>query len=125
MHIGGMGDQEPLASAVGRVFAAIKQTSGGNGEISKAEIDPAKTTLNPQRIEAVLGIKGELKDGVYKVTVGRTTRMQGLEVGNAMGVNPGRRSSAPTTGRWSTATSPCASRNSRECSRRFATREST
>jgi len=87
MHIGGMGDQAQLASAVGRVFAAIKQTSGGKGQVPKADLDPSKTTLDPQRIEAVLGTKGELKDGVYKVTVGRTTHMQGLEVGNAMGVN--------------------------------------
>jgi len=41
----------------------------------KADIDPAKTKLDPEKIEAVLGVKGELKDGVYKVVVGRTTRM--------------------------------------------------
>lgn len=90
MHIGGMGDQAKLSSAVGRVFATIKQTSGnvgGTGAVPRAELDPSKTTLNPQRIDAVLGQKGELKDGVYKVTIGRKTRMHGHEVGNAMGVN--------------------------------------
>jgi hypothetical protein len=35
----------------------------------------------------VLGEKGELKDGVYKVTIGRTTRMGGHDVGKTMGVN--------------------------------------
>lgn len=87
MHIAGMGDEGKLASAVGRVFATIKQTSGGAGTAPRAELDPSKTNLNPQRIEAILGHKGELKDGVYKVTIGRTTRMHGHEVGNAMGVN--------------------------------------
>ena len=33
MHIGGMGDEEKLASAVGKVFAKIKETSGGKGQI--------------------------------------------------------------------------------------------
>src|SRR5689334_9991512 len=33
MHIGGMGDADHLASAVGKVFAKIKSTSGGTGEI--------------------------------------------------------------------------------------------
>ena len=41
MHIGGMGDEEKLAAAVGKVFAKIKETSGGKGEIPKADLDPA------------------------------------------------------------------------------------
>jgi len=46
-----------------------------------------KTTLAPEKIEAVLGYKGELKDGVYKVVIGRTTKMGGHTVGKQMGVN--------------------------------------
>src|SRR5881296_758423 len=87
MHIGGMGETEKLASAVGKVFAKIKETSGGKGEKPEADIDPAKTSLDAGKIEAILGFKGELKDGVYKVVVGRTARMHGSEIGNTMGVN--------------------------------------
>jgi hypothetical protein len=87
MHIGGMGAEEKLATAVGKVFAKIKDTSGGKGETPHAELDPAKTSLDPQKIENVLGAKGQLSDGVYKVTIGRTTKMHGHEVGNTMGVN--------------------------------------
>ncbi len=29
MHVGGMGTQEQLAAAVGKVFAKLKETSGG------------------------------------------------------------------------------------------------
>src|SRR5437870_5430853 len=87
MHIGGTGDEATLATAVGKVFAKIKETSGGKGEVPKAGFDPAKTTLDPKKIEAAVGAKGELKDGVYKVVIGRTTRMSGHEMGNAMGVN--------------------------------------
>jgi Domain of Unknown Function (DUF1259) len=32
-------------------------------------------------------VKGQLANGVYKVTIGRTTKMDGHEVGNTMGVN--------------------------------------
>src|SRR5262249_13379971 len=53
MHIGGMGDEEKLASAVGKVFAKIKETSGGKGEIPKADLDPAKTSLDPKNIESI------------------------------------------------------------------------
>ena len=87
MHIGGMGDEATLATAVGKVFAKIKETSGGKGEAPSADIDPAKTTLDPKKIEAVMGQNGELKNGVYKITVGRETKMHGDVMGNAMGVN--------------------------------------
>jgi hypothetical protein len=87
MHIGGMGSEKALAEAVGKVFAKIKETSGGKGEAPHAEIDPAKTSLDPARIEAVLHEKGDLNNGVYKVVIGRTTRMHGGDMGNTMGVN--------------------------------------
>jgi hypothetical protein len=87
MHVGGMGDEKTLAGAVGKVFARLKDTAGGKGEVLRADIDPAKTTLAPAKIEAVLGYKGDLKDGVYKVVIGRTTKMGGHTVGKAMGVN--------------------------------------
>lgn len=87
MHIGGEGRVEALAKAVGRVFAAVRETSGGKGAKPAARIDPAKTTLNPAKIEQILGVKGQLKDGVYKITIGRTTTMHGQPMGAAMGVN--------------------------------------
>ena len=87
MHIGGMGDEEKLASAVGKVFAKIKETSGGKGEIPNADLDPAKTSLDPKNIESIIGTKGQMASGVYKITIGRKTKMGGHEVGNAMGIN--------------------------------------
>lgn len=87
MHVGGMGDEKVLAGAVGKVFARLKETAGGKGEVLHADLDPAKTSLSPAKIEAVLVYKGELKDGVYKVVIGRTTKMNGHTVGKAMGVN--------------------------------------
>src|SRR5439155_4772178 len=87
MHIGGMGDEEKLASAVGKVFAKIKETSGGNGEIPKADLDPAKTSLDPKNIEGIIGMNGQMANGAYKITIGRTTKMGGHEVRNTMGIN--------------------------------------
>jgi hypothetical protein len=86
MHIGGMGDEAKLAGAMGKVFATIKSSAPAGSEPSTS-IDPAKTSLDPKKIEAVLAYPGELKDGVYKVTIGRTTKMHGHTVGNTMGVN--------------------------------------
>jgi hypothetical protein len=84
MHIGGMGDEAKLAGAVGKVFAAIKDPPPAP---PRADIDPQKTSLDPAKIDAVLGQKGTLDKGVYKVTIGRATNMGGHAVGKTMGVN--------------------------------------
>ena len=87
MHIGGMGPEQDLATSVGRVFAKIKETSGGKGEKPDAQIDPAHSSLDPAKLDSALGLKGQYKDGVYKFVVGRKTRMHDVTVGNQMGVN--------------------------------------
>ena len=87
MHIGGMGKTENLATAVGRVFAKIKESSGGTGKVPTATIEPVKTSLEPKKIEDIVGEKGEMSNGVYKITIGRTTKMNGHAVGNTMGIN--------------------------------------
>jgi len=87
MHIGGMGDEAKLAEAVGKVLTKIEDTSGGKGQVPSAEIDPAKSTLDPKRIDAILGKNGDLAGGVYKVIFGRETRMHGVSAASSMGVN--------------------------------------
>src|SRR5712664_3371388 len=83
MHIGGMGDEAKLAAAVGKVFETLKQKF----DVPSADIDPANSSLDPKKIEAMLGRSGELNKGVYKVTIGREVKMAGQAMGNAMGVN--------------------------------------
>lgn len=87
MHIGGMGDQEKLAAAVGKVFATIQQTSGGKGRLPNANIDAASSTIDAAALDGILGVKGSVSGGVYKGVVGRTTKMHATEVGSTMGVN--------------------------------------
>jgi len=84
MHIGGMGDETTLATGVGKVFEKLK----AKGEPPPAaDIDPARSKLDAAKLDAAFGQKGDYKDGVYKATFGRTTKMGDTEVGNAMGVN--------------------------------------
>src|SRR5207245_3124193 len=63
------------------------ETSGGKGETIKADIDPANSNLDPKKVDEVIGQKGEMTKGVYKITIGRTSKMMGQEIGNTMGVN--------------------------------------
>lgn len=89
MHIGGMGDAEKLAAAVGKVFAKIKETSGGGGgAVPTADIDSSKNSLDTKRLDGIIGTNGETApNGVHKVTVAKTTKMHGHAMGSAMGVN--------------------------------------
>jgi len=84
MHIGGHGTVQDLASAVGKVLRVAAETLPAKQAI---EIDPAQTSLDAAKLETALRSKGELKDGVLRLTFGKTTRMHGETVGAAMGVN--------------------------------------
>jgi Domain of Unknown Function (DUF1259) len=86
MHIGGRGAPDALAAAVGKVFAKIKEPAGSE-PAARADIEPTRSTLSTPKIDAALGQKGDLGNGVYKVTIGRSTRMHGDAAGKTMGVN--------------------------------------
>lgn len=87
MHIEGKGDQALFATAVGKVFAKIKETSGGKGVIPRIKIDTAKSKLSADKIDAEFDVKGEISGGVYKATWGRTAQLHETQVDGAIGVN--------------------------------------
>src|SRR5262249_17857822 len=63
MHFGGWGRLDPLAPAVGRLFARIREPGV---PLPTADIDPAKSQLDGGRLAAILGHGGDLAAGVYK-----------------------------------------------------------
>lgn len=87
MHIGGMGEEEKLAGAVGKVFDKLKAVIRDKPKLPYAQIDPAQTSLDGKRIAEIVGTPGSLKDGVYKIVIGRTIDMGGHNIGKEMGVN--------------------------------------
>ncbi len=91
MHISGEGRMEQLAAGVRCILDKVK-------EIRSVNADPINTfgtgsiaepsSITPPTIEDILGVKGESKDGMFKVTIGSKSKMAcGCEVGKAMGVN--------------------------------------
>lgn len=87
MHIGGQGEIEALSRSVGKVFEKMKELIEDKPLAPYLEIDPANTTLYPERIESILGVNGALKEGVFKVVIGRAAEMGGHRMGKDMGVN--------------------------------------
>ncbi|HAU3965749.1 TPA: DUF1259 domain-containing protein [Legionella pneumophila] len=85
MHIGGMGNEETLAQAVGKVFSELKAPA--QSEKSGEAIDPVKSKLKSKELDNIIGHKSELSDGVLKYTIEKKTKMHGHVMGSAMGVN--------------------------------------
>lgn len=91
MHIGGTGDVEKLSSAVRKALDKVKEIRGKSaspandfGSLKNLE----QNSVTPQTIEDILGVKGEAKNGMFKVVIGRKTKMPcGCEVGKTMGIN--------------------------------------
>jgi phosphotransferase system IIB component len=89
MHIGGMGEESQLAQGVKKVYDKI-------AEIRKANPIPTSNfpqTISPENkitadpLEKILGVKGESKNGMFKVTIGRPAMMHGTRISKEMGVN--------------------------------------
>jgi hypothetical protein len=89
MHIGGEGDSEKLARGVRAVFDKVKEIRAKNpapAQRFEEQRWPDRSAISSAQIESVLG-KGESKDGMFKVTIGRTITMHGTQAGKDMGVN--------------------------------------
>jgi hypothetical protein len=90
MHIGGMGDVGKLAEGVKKVYDKIS-------EIRTAQAAPqnafsigkigSPNAISSEPIETALGVKGQAKDGMFKIVIGRPASMHGVAVGKEMGIN--------------------------------------
>jgi hypothetical protein len=91
MHVGGEGT---VASLGGGVRAAMDKIAEIRKKAAKPAHGyglaalPAKSAIDGPKLEAVLGVKGQAKDGMFKATMGRSaTASCGCTVGKTMGVN--------------------------------------
>ena len=77
MHIGGEGDAIKLAAGVKRIQDKIKEVRSASPQLAKGfgqKPLAAMSNITPKPIEDILG-KCQAKDGMFKVVLGRTTKM--------------------------------------------------
>lgn len=90
MHIGGEGDAVAMAAAVKKIqttIAEIRSVSPEPAEGFGGTPLPTSSSISPVPIEELLG-KGQAKDGMFKVVIGRSATMPcGCKVEKEMGVN--------------------------------------
>jgi len=91
MHIAGEGTAEVLARGVRSALDQVKAVRARQPKpatSSAREAVPTKNAVPAEKLDALLGVKGQVKDGMYKAVFGRTVGMScGCEVGKEMGVN--------------------------------------
>jgi hypothetical protein len=90
MHIGGAGAVDQLAGGVKKVLDAVKAVrAAAAAPPSKFPGDPVpgRNAITAAPLDALFGVKGEVNNGMYKATIGRTATMHGAKAGKQMGVN--------------------------------------
>ena len=89
MHIGGMGDTARLARAVKAVYGRVAQIRAATPTPATSFVGdiPSPSNISSEPIEAIFGTKAQSKDGMVKVTIGRSAKMHGTSIGSEMGVN--------------------------------------
>jgi hypothetical protein len=90
MHIGGEGTAEKLATAVHKVWDKVKEIRAANPQPRTTFGGtplPDKGSITAKTVEDILGMKGQVNNGMFKVVIGRTAKMMDTEVGKEMGVN--------------------------------------
>lgn len=90
MHIGGMGPADRLAGAVRKVLETPQQVRSSHEGVLKSfggATIGGENKISGEPIGKIFGLQGEARDGMYKITIGRTTKMHGVTAGKEMGVN--------------------------------------
>ena len=91
MHIGGEGAVEKLATGVKLALDKVKEIRAAHPQPATrfgGAALPSENSITGEAIEEILGAKGQSKDGMFKVVIGRTTKLPcGCTMGKEMGVN--------------------------------------
>jgi Domain of Unknown Function (DUF1259) len=88
MHIGGSGKTEDMAQKAKAILDKVAESRGHKP--SAATVPDVTYTIDSQKLDAILGYKGELSKGVYKYTIARpdvSLKEHGAPVSSFLGFN--------------------------------------
>jgi len=91
MHISGEGSAVQLATAIHKMWAKVKEIRAANSQPATTfggAPMPATNSITGKTVEDIIGVKGQANNGMFKITIGRTTKLPcGCEMTKDMGVN--------------------------------------
>lgn len=86
MHITSEGELKNIALNIKKLFNTIQNVSEKKSTPQLAL--PSENNINGSLVEQILSVKGQAKDGMFKVVIGRQTKaMPGWIIGKNMGIN--------------------------------------
>lgn len=85
LHLAGIDETDSLAAALGAVLQTLEDVKGLPRE-PPAPVDPTATTFDPAPVDSVLGIRGQMRQGAYELTLPRSTRLEGFDLGGPSGI---------------------------------------
>ena len=88
MHIGGSGKIEDMAQKAKAILDKVNEVR--EHKPSEAAVPDVTYTIDSQKLDAILGYKGEFSKGVYKYTIGRpdvVVKEHGVAVSTFLGFN--------------------------------------
>src|SRR5437868_3864198 len=90
MHIEGLGTVEELATGVRKVYDKIKEIRAASPRPKDSfggSALPEKNSISAEPLNKVFGMSSEVSNGMVKFSIGHPAMMDGVKIGNAMGVN--------------------------------------
>lgn len=90
MHVEGEGTVEALAKGVRSAMDAERGVRAKSAQppATFGPAAPTKSAIDAAKLDAIFGVKGQAKDGMYKATMGRKAQAAcRCTIGKAMGVN--------------------------------------
>lgn len=85
LHLAGIGETDSLAAGVGVVLQTLEDVKGQPRE-TPPPLD-LTTTLNPAPVDSVLRLRGRQVRNGYEITIPRSTRLQGYDLGESSGIS--------------------------------------
>ena len=85
MHIEGIGTESRMAKAMGRLYKDLTALKPSLESPPKNAVDISKSSLVQKRMEELLW-KGQMINGVYRLALGRGTKVGGQPLGGSVGV---------------------------------------
>lgn len=90
MHIEGIGSLQVLSEGVKMALKKSEEIRMAHPTINLQFDHPATTSSNAisvKPLESIFGVQGQAKEGMVKFTFGRKVQVQGVPVGQEMGIN--------------------------------------
>jgi hypothetical protein len=90
MHIDGTGEVSKLAAGVRNVFDKVNEIRSKNTQPTGGFVAPAipeQSSISSRPLQEILGVEGQVSEGMFKAVWGRTTAMHSMSAGGEMGVN--------------------------------------